>query len=82
MWSANDLALLQSISLSAAKFIERVYATMDTKIAEVNEAVQAILKHVEQMQKEPGADQRRLALAKTNIEQGFMWLESALVSHK
>lgn len=33
---------------------------------------------ISRLQKESAADQRALALAKTNIEQGYMWFERAI----
>lgn len=51
---------------------------MSNITTDINNEVQAILNCISELQKKPGTDQRRLALAKTNIEQGFLWLESAI----
>ena len=47
-------------------------------VQEILDNKENLLFAIAELQKEPKNDQRRLALAKTNIEQGLLWLEAAL----
>jgi hypothetical protein len=60
---------------------------MDNKVQEQYESDMTIylelIERIENMQKDPMGrfDQRKLALAKTNFEQGMLWLSAATGVH-